>query len=64
MTIEIMSSGALNPIDVKKHIAPKSLFFTRPGLTHYTAEKNEEGTDMRFYEELGDTLKGWKHRQL
>ena len=30
----------------------------------YTAEKTEEGTDMRFYEELGDTLKGWKHRQL
>ena len=30
----------------------------------YTVEKTEEGTDMRFYEELGDTLTGWKHRQL
>ena len=29
------SSGALNPIDVKKYIAAKSLFFTRPGLTNY-----------------------------
>ncbi len=44
------SSGALNPIDVKKYIAPKSLFFTRPGLTHYTAEKNEleEGSSLLF----------------
>ena len=29
----------------------------------YTEEKTESGTDMRFYEELGDTLKGWKHQQ-
>jgi len=44
------SSGALNPIDVKKYIAPKSLFFTRPGLTNYAAEKSalEEGADLLF----------------
>ncbi len=35
------SSGMLNPIDVKKHIAPKSLFFTRPALTNYISERNE-----------------------
>ena len=44
------SSGALNPIDVKKYIAPKSLFFTRPGLTNYAAEKSalEEGSNLLF----------------
>ena len=44
------SSGALNPIDVKKYIAPKSLFFTRPGLTNYAAEKSalEEGANLLF----------------
>ena len=44
------SSGALNPVDVKKHIAPKSLFFTRPGLTNYAAERNhlEEGAALLF----------------
>jgi len=35
------SSGALNPIDVKKHIAAKSLFFTRPALTNYISERDE-----------------------
>jgi len=35
------SSGPLNPIDVKKHIAAKSLFFTRPALTNYISERNE-----------------------
>ena len=35
------SSGVLNPIDVKKHIAPKSLFFTRPALTNYVSERSE-----------------------
>ena len=35
------SSGMLNPIDVKKHIAPKSLFFTRPALTNYVSERSE-----------------------
>ncbi len=44
------SSGALDPIDVKKYIAPKSLFFTRPGLTHYGAERSalEEGASSLF----------------
>tara|TARA_B100000586_G_scaffold269283_1_gene247718 strand:+ start:298 stop:1278 length:981 start_codon:yes stop_codon:yes gene_type:complete len=44
------SSGTLNPIDVKKHIAPKSLFFTRPALTNYVSERNdlEEGVDSVF----------------
>ncbi len=31
------ASGALDPIDVKKYIAHKSLFFTRPGLADYGA---------------------------
>tara|TARA_B100000941_G_scaffold289251_1_gene267831 strand:+ start:808 stop:1788 length:981 start_codon:yes stop_codon:yes gene_type:complete len=44
------SSGPLDPIDVKKYIASKSLFFTRPGLTHYMAKRSEleEGTDDLF----------------
>ena len=44
------SSGALEPINVKKHIAAKSLYFTRPGLTHYVSERSEleEGTSMLF----------------
>ena len=44
------SSGALDPINVKKHIASKSLFFTRPGLTHYMSERQEleEGTTSLF----------------
>tara|TARA_B100000700_G_scaffold320134_1_gene416824 strand:- start:9717 stop:10697 length:981 start_codon:yes stop_codon:yes gene_type:complete len=35
------SSGVLDPIDVKKHIASKSLFFTRPGLTNYVSQRSE-----------------------
>tara|TARA_B100000579_G_C22813668_1_gene846632 strand:- start:975 stop:1955 length:981 start_codon:yes stop_codon:yes gene_type:complete len=44
------SSGALDPIDVRKYIAPKSLFFTRPGLTHYGAERADlvEGATLLF----------------
>ena len=44
------SSGSLGPIDVKKHIAPKSLFFTRPALTNYVAERSdlEEGARLLF----------------
>ena len=40
------ASGALDPIDVKKYIAHKSLFFTRPGLADYGAGRKalEEGT--------------------
>ena len=33
------SSGPVKNIDVKKHIAPKSLFFTRPTLGHYFPNK-------------------------
>ena len=33
------SSGSLNPIDIKKYIVPKSLFFTRPTLGHYFSNK-------------------------
>jgi len=29
------SSGPVKSVDVKKHIIPKSLFFTRPTLGHY-----------------------------
>ena len=44
------ASGALDPIDVKKYILPKSLFFTRPGLTHYAAQRKdlEEGSELLF----------------
>ena len=44
------ASGALDPIDVKKYIAHKSLFFTRPGLAHYGAGRValEEGTSALF----------------
>ena len=35
------SSGSLDPINVKKYIAAKSLFFTRPALTNYISERNE-----------------------
>tara|TARA_Y100000817_G_scaffold314028_1_gene311616 strand:+ start:1001 stop:1981 length:981 start_codon:yes stop_codon:yes gene_type:complete len=44
------SSGALEPINVKKFIAAKSLFFTRPGLTHYAAERSEleDGASLLF----------------
>ena len=33
------SSGPVTNVDVKKHIMPKSLFFTRPTLGHYFPEK-------------------------
>ena len=44
------ASGALNPIDVRRHIQPKSLFFTRPGLADYGASRNalEEGSSLLF----------------
>ena len=43
-------SGALDPIDVKKYIAHKSLFFTRPGLADYGAGRAalEEGSSALF----------------
>ena len=44
------ASGALDPIDVRKFIAHKSLFFTRPGLADYGAGRQalEEGTAALF----------------
>jgi len=33
------SSGPVKSVDVKKHIIPKSLFFTRPTLGHYFTNK-------------------------
>ena len=44
------ASGPLDPINVRKHIAHKSLFFTRPGLADYGAGRNalEEGSRMLF----------------
>ena len=44
------ASGALDPINVKKYIAHKSLFFTRPGLADYGAGRAalEEGTNALF----------------
>ena len=33
------SSGPVKNVDVKKHILPKSLFFTRPTLGHYFSNK-------------------------
>ena len=33
------SSGPVKNVDVKKHIASKSLFFTRPTLGHYFPNK-------------------------
>ena len=44
------SSGSLNLIDVKKYMVPKSIFFTRPALMNYMANRNEleEGTQALF----------------
>ena len=44
------ASGPVKNIDVKKHIQPKSLFFTRPTMFHYLATKNEltEGAEKLF----------------
>ena len=44
------ASGALDPIDVRKFIAHKSLFYTRPGLADYGAGRKalEEGTAALF----------------
>ena len=47
------SSGALEPIDVKKYIASKSLFFTRPGLTHYVGQRNQlDEASKAIFEEI------------
>ena len=35
------ASGYVNTIDIKKHIAPKGLFFTRPSIMQYTIRREE-----------------------
>ena len=35
------ASGYVNTIDIKKHIAPKGLFFTRPSIMQYTIRRDE-----------------------
>ena len=44
------SSGPVKNVDVKKHIAPKSLFFTRPTLGHYLSNKEllREAAEVLF----------------
>jgi NADPH2:quinone reductase len=44
------SSGSIKNVDVKKHIIPKSLFFTRPTLGHYFPNKEllNEAADKLF----------------
>ena len=44
------SSGPVKSVDVKKHIQPKSLFFTRPTGGHYFTTKQllNEATDKLF----------------
>ena len=44
------SSGSVKNVDVKKHIMPKSLFFTRPTLGHYFPNKEllREAAEILF----------------
>ena len=44
------ASGPVKNVDVKKHIAPKSLFFTRPTLGHYFPNKEllREAAEILF----------------
>ena len=44
------SSGPVKNVDVKKHIMPKSLFFTRPTLGHYFPNKEilRESAEILF----------------
>ena len=44
------ASGPVKSIDVKKHIAGKGLFFTRPSVAHYTMKREElvEATNRVF----------------
>ena len=44
------SSGPVKNVDVKKHISPKSLFFTRPTLGHYFPNKEllREAAEILF----------------
>jgi len=44
------ASGPLDPVDVKKDIQSKSLYFTRPAIVHYFSSRKEfqEGADEIF----------------
>ena len=47
------SSGPVKNVDVKKHIMPKSLFFTRPTLGHYFPEKNSlRDASSKLFEQI------------
>ena len=35
------ASGPVKTIDLKKHLAPKAIFFTRPSVMPYTATREE-----------------------
>ena len=47
------SSGPVKNVDVKKHIMPKSLFFTRPTLGHYFPEKDPlRNASSKLFEQI------------
>jgi len=47
------SSGPVKNVDVKKHIMPKSLFFTRPTLGHYFPEKDSlRDASSKLFEQI------------
>jgi len=47
------SSGPVRNVDVKKHIMPKSLFFTRPTLGHYFPEKDSlRNASSKLFEQI------------
>jgi len=47
------SSGPVKNVDVKKHIMPKSLFFTRPTLGHYFPDKESlRDASSKLFEQI------------
>ena len=46
------ASGPLEPINVPKYIQPKSLFFTRPVLGHYSVENELEDAGKMLFEQI------------
>ena len=46
------ASGPLEPINVPKYIQPKSLFFTRPVLGHYSVENELEDAGRMLFEQI------------
>ena len=47
------SSGPVKNVDVKKHIMPKRLFFTRPTLGHYFPEKDPlRNASSKLFEQI------------